>query len=54
MQAGADDPSGLVRALTLLLDGGLARGAVEGDPDAPRTARRSAEALVRASTSSSR
>ena len=33
--AGATDPDALARALTLLLDGGLASGSVDGRPDAP-------------------
>jgi AcrR family transcriptional regulator len=44
--AGADDPDGLARSLTLLLDGGLAAGVVDGDPDAAEAARRSARVLV--------
>jgi AcrR family transcriptional regulator len=47
--AGAPDPDGLARALTLLLDGGLAAGAVDGDPDAAERARTTAEVVVRAS-----
>jgi AcrR family transcriptional regulator len=49
-EAGADDPRGLACSLTLLLDGGLANGALDADPAAARSARRSAEALVRTST----
>ncbi|MFQ6173065.1 TetR/AcrR family transcriptional regulator [Oryzobacter sp. R7] len=49
-QAGAQDPDGLARALTLLLDGGLASGALDADPDAPRRARESARLLVDAAT----
>jgi AcrR family transcriptional regulator len=44
--AGAGDPGGLARALTLLLDGGLASGSLDGSPDAPAAARASAEALL--------
>src|SRR6476469_4991163 len=33
--AGVPDPAGLARSLTLLLDGGLASGALDGSPDAP-------------------
>jgi AcrR family transcriptional regulator len=45
-QAGAVDPDGLARSLTLLLDGGLASGALDASPDAPEVARASARALV--------
>jgi AcrR family transcriptional regulator len=48
--AGAGDPAGLARSLTLLLDGALATGALDADPGAPGAARSSAEALVGAST----
>ena len=34
-QAGARDPGGLARSLTLLLDGGLASGALDASPEAP-------------------
>src|SRR6476620_3227342 len=34
-RAGADDPAALARALTLLLDGGLASGALDASPEAP-------------------
>jgi AcrR family transcriptional regulator len=44
--AGATDPEGLARALTLLLDGGLASGSVDGRPDAPVVAKDAAKALV--------
>jgi AcrR family transcriptional regulator len=44
--AGARDPRGLARSLTLLLDGGLASGALDADPDAPARARESAQVLV--------
>lgn len=50
VDAGADDPAGLARSLTLLLDGALATGALDADPAAPAAARRSAEGLVDAST----
>jgi AcrR family transcriptional regulator len=49
--AGAPDPAGLARTLTLLLDGGLASGALDARPDAPIAARAAAEALVAAATS---
>jgi AcrR family transcriptional regulator len=47
-EAGADDPPGLARALTLLLDGGLASGSLDAAPDAPEAAKASARALVAA------
>ena len=49
-EAGADDPAGLARALTLLLDGGLASGALDADPDAAVRASSSARTLVAACT----
>jgi AcrR family transcriptional regulator len=48
-QAGAADPGGLARSLTLLLDGGLAAGALDADPEAAARARGAAELLVVAS-----
>jgi AcrR family transcriptional regulator len=48
--AGAGDPDGLARTLTLLLDGGLASGALDADPEAPVRAREAARALVAAAT----
>lgn len=47
-EAGAPDPDALARALTLLLDGGLASGAVDALPDAPAVAKESARLLVEA------
>lgn len=47
-RAGAQDPDQLARALTILLDGGLASGALDGDPKSPLTARATAALLVRA------
>lgn len=47
-RAGAGDPDALARALTLLLDGGLASGALDALPDAPVIAKESARALVAA------
>ena len=44
--AGAADPDLLARSLTLLLDGGLASGSVDGLPDAPIAAKEAARALV--------
>lgn len=49
-EAGAAKPGQLARALTLLLDGGLASGALDANPEVPATARATAEALVRAAT----
>ncbi len=49
-RAGADDPDVLARALTLLLDGGLASGSVDALPDAPVVAKESARLLVAAAT----
>ena len=48
-QAGARDPDSLARALTLLLDGGLASGSLDASPEAPEAAKASARALVSAS-----
>lgn len=45
-QAGAADPAGLARALTLLLDGGLASGSTDGQPDAPAAAKAAARTVV--------
>lgn len=50
-EAGAPDPSGLARTLTLLLDGGLASGALDAQPDAPVAARAAAAVLVAGATS---
>jgi AcrR family transcriptional regulator len=44
--AGAPDPRGLARSLTLLLDGGLASGALDADPEAAARAAQSARVLV--------
>ena len=49
-EAGAPDPAGLARTLTLLLDGGLASGALDAQPDAPVAARAAAAALVAGAT----
>jgi AcrR family transcriptional regulator len=46
--AEAPDPDSLARALTLLLDGGLASGSLDAGPDAPEAAKGSARALVAA------
>ena len=46
VEAGAAQPGVLARSLTLLLDGGLASGALDADPQAPLVARKSARALV--------
>jgi len=45
-EAGAPDPRGLARSLTLLLDGGLASGALDADPEAAVRAAQSARVLV--------
>jgi hypothetical protein len=47
-QAGASDPEALARSLTLLLDGGLASGALDANPQAPEVAKTAARALVAA------
>jgi AcrR family transcriptional regulator len=47
-QADMGDPGSLARALTLLLDGGLASGSLDADPEAPIVAKASARALVNA------
>lgn len=45
-EAGAQDPRGLSRALTLLLDGGLTAGSLDGEPDAAATAKAAARTLL--------
>ncbi len=45
-RAGASDPEGLARALTLLLDGALASGVLDADPSAADTAKQAAAVLV--------
>lgn len=45
-RAGAREPQLLARQLTLLLDGGLAEGVVEADPEAPVIAGAAARLLV--------
>lgn len=45
-QAGAAAPEELARALTLLLDGGLASGSLDAEPDAATVAKESARILV--------
>ena len=47
-QAGATDPDALARSQTLLLDGGLADGALSADPAAPGAAKEAATHLVAA------
>jgi hypothetical protein len=44
----------LARALTLLLDGGLASGALDASPEAPEAAKASARTLVAAATAGAR
>ena len=51
--AGAAQPRPLARTLTLLLDGGLASGALDPDPAAATAARATAEHLVRESLGAS-
>ena len=46
VRAGVDDPDSLARSIALLLDGGLADGALAADPEAPRAAQEAARALV--------
>lgn len=46
--AGAADPATLARSLTLLLDGGLASGSLDANPEAPMVAKASARILVEA------
>jgi hypothetical protein len=45
-EAGANDPDALARSLTLLLDGGLADGALAADPGAAQAAKAAARSLV--------
>ena len=45
-RAGATDPDQLARALTLLLDGGLASGALDADPESADAARATARLLL--------
>lgn len=45
-RAGAADPDALARALTLLIDGGLAAGVLDADPAAAGTAKDAARVLV--------
>lgn len=47
-QAGAGDPARLARSISLLLDGGLASGALDADPAAADAARSAAAAVVAA------
>ena len=46
--AGVDDPGRLARSLSLLLDGALASGALDADPEAAAVARTTAAQLVAA------
>lgn len=50
-EAGAHDPPTLARALSLLLDGGLASGALDADPEAAEAAKASARTIVTAALS---
>jgi AcrR family transcriptional regulator len=45
-RAGADDPELLARQLTLLIDGGLAAGVLDANPDSPHAAKAAAQVLV--------
>jgi AcrR family transcriptional regulator len=47
-RAGAADPAGLARALSIVLDGGLAAGALDADPTAAVVAKVAAAAVVNA------
>ncbi|WP_432397076.1 TetR/AcrR family transcriptional regulator [Pseudarthrobacter sp. L19] len=47
-EAGARNPEALARSLTLILDGGLASGVLDGDPAAAAAAKSTAEQLVAA------
>ena len=47
-RADAEDPDSLARSLALLLDGGLADGALAADPEAARVAKQAAGRLVTA------
>lgn len=49
-QAGAIDPEGLARSLTLVLDGGLSDGAMAASPEAASRAKATARVLVEAAT----
>jgi AcrR family transcriptional regulator len=49
-EAGAADPDALARSVTLLLDGGLASGALDADPAAATLAKESAALLVGVAT----
>jgi len=48
-EAGAARPDRLARSLSLILDGGLASGVLDGDPEAAETARDAASRLIAAS-----
>jgi len=47
-RAGAADPEGLARQLTVLLDGGLSAGVLDADPEVASSARSAATVLVAA------
>lgn len=49
--AGARDPNALATSLTLLLDGGLATGVLDGNPNVAENARAAARTLVEAACS---
>lgn len=48
-EAGAAHPDRLARSLSLILDGGLASGVLDGDPEAAITAQEAASQLIAAS-----
>ena len=50
-QAGVREPDTFARSLTLLLDGGLASGSLDADPQAPEAAKTSARTLINAARS---
>jgi AcrR family transcriptional regulator len=51
-RAGARDPEGLARSLTLLLDGALANGALDADPEMAAGAKATAQSLIAAQVTS--
>jgi AcrR family transcriptional regulator len=46
LEASAEDPDALAHGLTLILDGGLANGALDASPDTPAAAARAARAVI--------
>jgi AcrR family transcriptional regulator len=53
-RAGAIEPDLLARQLTLLIDGGLAAGVLDADPDTPAAAKAAARVLVDAACARTR